>query len=88
MRRTAKQNGIEARPRIEKTKVLSLDERVAIVDGALEELDLPAVAESSKALAAWLVAHGYEPMMFGHACRIILSRRDRTEPTFDGEIGS
>lgn len=77
MRKTAKQIGIESRPRIDKTKALTLDERIAIVDTANAILGIvkPVAADGPK-LAKWLEDNGYEPMMFAHACRIVQSRRD------------
>jgi hypothetical protein len=74
MRKSAKQQGIEATPRIEKTKVLTLDQRIEIVDRGMAELNLQPVLESGKELADWLILNGYEPMMFAHACRIVQSR--------------
>ncbi len=75
MRKSAKQIGLEARPRINKTRPLTLDERIAIVDAGLAELGLLPAVSSGLKLAKWLEAKGYEPMMFAHAYRIVQSRR-------------
>lgn len=65
----------ENRQRIDKSKALTLDERIAIVRTAQDELNITPTAENSKKLANWLTNNGYEPMMFGHACKIIQSER-------------
>jgi hypothetical protein len=77
MRKSAKQIGIESRPRIDKTKSLTLNERVAILDGILDGLGLqtPISDKHEKEIRKELIAQGYEPMMFAHAARIIQSRR-------------
>jgi len=74
-RRTAKQIALESRPRIDKTKALTLDERIAIVDKVMAEHGISPTPEGGKKLAAVLISLGYEPMMFKHACNVVLSRR-------------
>jgi hypothetical protein len=69
----------ESRLRIDKTKSLSLDQRIAVVDKALKELNLSPIPDDAPKLAKWLVANGYEPMMFAHACRIVQSRRNHEQ---------
>ncbi len=74
-RKSAKQQGIEARTRIDLTKTLTLDERVALGDKAMTELGIAPTVENGPKLAKWLQKNGYEPMMFKHACNIVMSRR-------------
>lgn len=63
------------RPRIDATKGLTLDERVAILDNILGDWKGGFLAaNASKQLAKDLELRGYEPMMFQAAFRIIVSR--------------
>ncbi len=80
----AERHAIE-RERIDATKGLSLDQRIAIVDAALADLGIDhkqigdgkpvSGATASRRLSDWLKRHGHEPMMFAAACRVVLSRR-------------
>lgn len=65
----------ETHARVEATKVLKLDERVEILQKGLKELNLSGVSGDDKKINKWLKASGYEPMMFAHAARIVMSRQ-------------
>lgn len=67
----------ESRQRIEATKQLTLDERVAVlrdVNAACGVTDVrEATGKQVKAITRELVKRGYEPTMFYAAGRVILS---------------
>ncbi len=79
-RKTAKEIAAETRPRIDATKLLSLDERIAVLEdinvalGIEESSVVDLSTKQDKAIKAELIRRGYEPMMFNHAGCIILSR--------------
>lgn len=65
----------EARTRIDASKSLTLDERVAIVEEILTTIPATdGLATLARKTAARLKQMGYEPMMFGAACNVVASR--------------
>lgn len=60
--------------RYHRTRELSLNERVELIDTALEEMGLLPVPGSVAKLVEWLTIRGYEPKMFTLACRVVKSR--------------
>lgn len=72
----------EARERIDRTKPLTLDERVQIVTECIAENHIDEWQQRhARKLAKSLEKRGYEPMMFQAAFRIWLSRqRKGNEP--------
>lgn len=75
---TAKQAA--SRLRIDNTKAMSLDNRIAILEVAACEVgEEPDLAKLGKKVSKWLTNHGYEPMMFSAACRVWLSRQRQVQ---------
>ena len=67
----------DGRNRIEKTKNLSLDERVSVIDNITTQLGInTAMGANARADEIWqhLENLGYLPMMFSAACRIWASK--------------
>ena len=67
----------DARNRIDKTKALSLDERINVIQNILDQLNIKSVLEANARvdeICNALDNLGYLPMMFNAACRVWASR--------------